>query len=102
MKVTKASTYDRLEKWIEQRLPQSLILKRMPVGYGYCSYVYIKGHEPKGFMVHMFGGKGDPVAHIGTVDVDLYHPQYFADFEDLLRAYESETKDSIELKVWNG
>jgi hypothetical protein len=101
MKVSKRSTEDRLENWVAGRLPPGLVFKRMPVGYGYASHVYIRGHEPTGLR-RIFGDTGDPVAHIGVDGIDLYHPQYFSDFEDLVRAYEAETDDEVELRVWNG
>ena len=103
MKITKRIAQGTLSDYIETQLPRSLVVTKIPVGYGYVQYVYIRGHEP-GFITRLVFGSaatGDPVAFIGERDIELYHPQYQADFEDIIRSYERNYEGEIELKVWN-
>lgn len=75
-----------LARWVKDHLPASLVMCVSPCGYGVWYEIYRKGEEPKLFR------RTDPIAEIDGDSIRLFHPNYFADMEDLLRRYEAEFK----------
>lgn len=100
VKVIKIVPNDALARWLDGVLPPSLVRERLSSGYGYCDYIYA-ADKRRGVAEKIFSMRGDPVAYVGFDKVELYHPQYFADFEALLTAYETQHPDrTVVLEYW--
>jgi hypothetical protein len=96
MKLLRRIKNPRLAEFADRNLPHSLVLQTQTDGYS-CTYHYIyqKGHTP-----WLGLGRGDPVAQIKLDTVELMHPNYFSDIEDLVRKYEAETGHEITVEYW--
>ena len=99
MKVTRKNAPGRLWDWLGGQLPGSLVQHTVSVGYGVSLGIYRKGHSP-GLLERLFQNLGDPVAIVGENVVELFHPEYFSDIEDLLMKYERESGSTVELVYW--
>jgi hypothetical protein len=85
--------------WLAPRLPSGLEAKDYMVGYGHFCGVYRRGEAP-GFFKRAFDMIGDPVAEVCGTELRLNFPEYFSDFEDLLRRWEKETGIETTLSYW--
>ena len=99
MRTERHSNPPPLWNWIPGRLPQSLVFKKIKQGYGWSACIYRAGYR-RGIIDTLFENLGDAVAFVHSNEIELYHPEYYSDFEDLLRKYESETGAETTLKFW--
>ena len=98
MILNRQSNPPALWKWLTERLPSSLEWRQISAGYGYYCAIYRKGEAP-GPLLGIFTD-GDPVADVCDLEVRLNYPEYFSDFEDLLRRWEKETGIEPTLTYW--
>lgn len=100
MKTIRETSQDSLWNFIQAHLPASLRAEKIMWGYGHKCFVYASSYR-RGIVSRFFECEGDPVAEITFDTVELYHPQYFSDFEDLLRRYEQKQDGrSTTLRFW--
>lgn len=95
MKIQRAEKPGNVWPWLIAHLPTCFRAKESMIGYGVECAVYLSDHMP-GF----FGGRGDPIALVAGLTVELYHPEYYSDFSDLLLRFESESGYEPVLKYW--
>ena len=95
MKIERMIKPNNLFYWLEKNLPRGLEAICESCGYGYYRYIALRDSRT-------FSGlrKKEVVAEIFFSELILNHPQYFSDFEVLLRKYEEETGDAPTLKYW--
>lgn len=74
-------------------LPPSLRAVRLEYGYGTVFGICAKVRGLRNMLK-------DPVARITDGCIEVYSPEYFSDFEDLARKYESKYKNEIIIKLW--
>lgn len=86
--------------WIRAHLPPSMESHEISWGYGVCCNIYRKGDAPNAFMRAVVSHEGYPIATVHSLEVRLNEPQYFADFEDLLKKYEALTGIETTLTYW--
>ena len=82
-----------LWKFAEHRLPPSLRAVRKNIEYG---GVYAIAAKNRGLM-SIFESS---VAIITDDTIEIFAPQYYSDFEDLVRDFEAKYKTQIRIKVW--
>lgn len=99
MKTERRIAPSSLWLWLQGKLPRGLVPATMIVGYGRFCGIYLNGSTP-GFWAREFENIGNPVATISGFTVELHHPQWLSDFEDLLRRFEAEMKVSTKLIYW--
>lgn len=102
MKIERRVDPGVLWAWLQSHLPDSLKGHAMPSGYGFRQYIYAGGTMPSFLSRHCFEQIGDPVAEVSGTLVELYHPQYYSDFQNLLQSFEAETKVEPKLVYWEG
>lgn len=101
MKIERRVKASALWEWLQDKLPSGLKPVKVSIGYGYAYGLYQPGGEP-GWVARQFDQIGDPVAIVTENCIELHHPQWMSDFEDLLRRYESEKKVEARLIYWEG
>ena len=92
-------------RFIAEHLPQSMAARRWSDGYG-VKYLVWSGNvlvsevwdaawwSPwKWFSPKLFGSPTRPT-------IELRHPQYYSDIEDVIRKYESATGKEVEFRYW--
>lgn len=99
MKINSKYNPPKLWDWIKCRLPRGLEAKAVSVGYGYFCGIYRTGMAP-GLLARTFECIGDPVASVSGREIELNYPEWYSDFEDLLRRFESETQTVTTLNYW--
>ena|SRR5687767_3184215 len=96
MKVEKLPANGRhpaLWEFARDHLPSSLRATCTSDGYG--SIYAIEVREP-GLLNLLRSG----IATVGREEIELRHPEYFSDFEDLCRKYEAATGREVTLRFW--
>lgn len=85
-------------EWIKKNVPPSMVAREYACGYGSYYGIYQRGTAP---LTGIFG-YGDPIACVDEFErkVNLYSPEYFSDFEDLLRRFEAVSKQGTTLNYW--
>ena len=73
----------------------------MPFGYGQRYCIYADKSLPT-ILMRNLGYIGDPIADVQGSIVELFHPQYYSDFEGLLQKFELEEKRECKLIYWEG
>ena len=86
--------------WIRAAIPPSMEAHEITWGYGVCCNIYRKGEAPNLLMRGMFAAEGSPIATVHDKEIRLNEPQYFSDFEDLLRRYETHSGIETTLTYW--
>lgn len=87
-------------RWLAQHLPPSLEARELRNGYGTRCGIYRRGKAP-GFLARALDLEGDPVATVVFNEVELHHPEYHSDFDDLLRRYEFDHPGTeVTLRYW--
>lgn len=99
MKITRKTAPPRLWTWLQGKLPPSMVAKEIGIGYGLFCGIYLQGRAPS-VLARLFESSGDPIASISGNSVELHHPEYFSDFEMLLRRFERETGIEATLEYW--
>lgn len=99
MKVTKIRGPGDMWPFIKSELPASLTTLEIPVGYGYGKFIYRSDYR-RGFIDRFFDRIGDAVAQVDGTEVELFHQEYFSDFEALCQKYERNTGYNTHLKYW--
>lgn len=99
MKLNKRINQPRLWDFVREELPAGLVAKDFAVGYGRFFGVYRAGRVP-GLLARAFEFTGDPVAVVRHNEVELNYPEWFSDFEDLLRRWETSTGLETTLTYW--
>jgi hypothetical protein len=87
-----------LWEWLASRLPLSMERRVIHFAYSQSCNIYRKGEAP-GLLKRQFS-EGDPIASVLHNEIVLHSPEYFSDFEDLLRAFESTTGIETTLTYW--
>ena len=101
-RMTPSAPRGRLWAWIRARVGGRLVALEVPQGYGHVYGLYIPGTQP-GFWARAFDRTGDPVAVVGSESIEVFHPQWFSDIEDLIRLYEAEfARANVRLIYWEG
>lgn len=99
MKLNKVYRPPSFWGWVSKNLPASLEAREIPYGYGVCCNIYRKGEAPNGFTKHFTNG--DPIATvIDRNELRLNFPEYFSDFEDMLKRFEAQTGIEPTLTFW--
>jgi hypothetical protein len=99
MKLNRQYNRPALWDWLSARLPSGLEAKDFPIGYGRFAGIYRRGEAP-GFFKRALEFIGEPVAEVLETEILLNFPEYFSDFEDLIRQWEKETGLEITLSYW--
>jgi hypothetical protein len=94
MKTEIKRSYGSLFSFVKERLPLALVGKEVASGYGYLQAVCRKGDTGG-----MFRGP-EKIALIYETRIDLQHPEWTSDFEDIAREYEKHTGQEITLRIW--
>lgn len=102
MKIERQIESPKLWTFAREHLPRGLVAANYIIGYGRVAGIYaIRPEDKPGFFARMMAfTPRDPIAEIHGATIFLYHPEYFSDFEDLARKYESETGYEVTLKYW--
>jgi hypothetical protein len=91
MKLNKVYRPPNLWQWVKMNLPLSMEAREISWGYGTCCNIYRRGEAPGPVKAH-FGVEGYPIATVHSDhELRLNYPEYFSDFEDILRKYEAHT-----------
>lgn len=98
MKLNRRFNPPDLWAWAKIRIPASLEAREINFSYSISCNIYRKGEAP-GFLARQFT-EGTPVATVLHNEIVLHDPQYFCDFEDLLRSFESQTGLETTLTYW--
>jgi hypothetical protein len=101
MKLDRRTKPPRLWDFVNSNLPAGLVAKDFPVGYGRFFGIYRKGEVPS-FLARAFEFTGSPVAVVYSEGIELHYPEWFSDFEDLLRKWETKTGVEQTLTYWEG
>ena len=88
-----------LWKFVKDTIPKSLTAEEIQIGYGKFQVIYRIGHK-RGIMDRLLEQLGDPVATVGTTTIEIFHPEYFSDFENIAQRYEHATAKEVLLKCW--
>lgn len=86
--------------WVKAHLPASMEAHEITWGYGVCCNIYRRGEAPNVFLRSAFSCEGYPIATVHSNELRLNYPEYFSDFEDLLRRYEQHTGVETTLTYW--
>lgn len=100
MKVERVIKHPNVFAFAKTHLPSGLITYDFQCGYG---YFYCIIHPPKPNWIKeqfMTFNSLDPIADVCGDVINLRHPQYFSDMENLARAYEAATGFEVTLKYW--
>lgn len=94
-KLPSGGRHPRLWEFARDHLPDGLRTAVKTCGYGSIYEIHIKERG----VLSVFS---DPIA---TVDayydtIELRNPEWFSDFEDLCRAYETKTGREVTLRYW--
>lgn len=97
MKLVRLTAFDGVPLWqfVFSHPPRGLRVSRCTSGYGeiYCLELKIKS-------LASYIPFTNPVAQIHDDVIEVFHPQYMSDIEDLVRAYEKETGREVLVKYW--
>ncbi len=89
-----------LDDFIEAALPDTLELQRVGHGYGYITTIVPKDTK-RSFMDKVCERVSkDAIAIIHTQSVELLHPQWLADMQDILQAYDRKYSTDTTLAYW--
>ena len=85
--------------FMRENLPPSLLAVKMDNGYGHVFGVEVKADSVANRIpvVRAFTGN---VARIWADACELFEPQYFSDFEDVIRKYEARYGKEVEFRYW--
>lgn len=90
-----------LWRFFEKHLPTSLKAIQVKDGYGVLYGVEVtKADEKRPLTSRLFGTTGFGIATIGLETVELRYPEYFSDFEEIIKKYESERGKEVKFVVW--
>lgn len=100
MKIEKLKAEKRCELWefFRENLPPSLRVAKYGNGYGQVMFVRIKERSIASYLKLLDQG----IAIVRDEEVELFHPEYFSDFEDICRRYEMVTGKEVTLRYWEG
>ena len=99
MKLQRRTKTPSLWGWLKPKLPRAFVARAVTCGYGQMCCIYVAGTEP-GLLGRLFDVVGNPAAVVDEQELELHEPQYLSDFQDLLSAYEAETKTTVTLTYW--
>lgn len=99
MKVERRTAPGFLWEWLKSHLPAGLTAVEIHQGYGVSQYIYRRGYR-RSFVDKLFENEGDSVAAVDEARITLNHPEYFSDFEDLIRKYEAEIGQEVTFIYW--
>ena len=114
MKIERLSSKKTCEFWefIKANLPSSLRAVKRVYGYGLRTVKRVYGYGEDGYgeiwgievkeKSDLFGylPLTDGIATVMNDTLELRHPEYFSDFEDLCRQYEVQTSKEITFRYW--
>lgn len=101
MKLIRQLGDDALYNYLRHHLPSSLRVEKVSSGYGYIKLVY-RVDCRRTIVNKMFDMQGNPVAQIHWKSIDLFHPEWLSDFEDIIKDFEKEYNEEVTLKYWEG
>jgi hypothetical protein len=103
MKLVKLTRAEVTPLWdfFERNLPSTLTVEKISDGYGGTMFIYVKpdlrGSRLPDRIKNWFG---IGIATIGDGYVELRRPEYFSDFEGIIRKYETATHKDVTFKYW--
>ena len=98
MKIQRYNGEHAFWRHVRRVLPKSMYAVVTQEGYGTTFHVTLR-ESAEGWRGLFPGPK---IADVKDDFIELYQPQYFSDFEDIIRSYESKTGNNVTLKFWEG
>lgn len=100
MKIVRKTPIDHqpLWLWLKDKVPRSIRAKKYTDGYGWM-YGFIT-NDLMGICTSGTILTSGWVAKVENYTLELLQPQYYGDFEPLLRRYEKETKNKVKFIFW--
>lgn len=96
VKLTEDGGHLNLWRFFEKRLPSTLVARRKDDGYGGIYAIDVRDStESRLSRIFKHG-----IATVTGDYVELRHPEWFSDFSDICKAYESETGEEVTLAFW--
>lgn len=83
--ITKTAEPPELWNWLRANLPSDLIAYKRTDGYGYTWGITIKERGMPNLLNRWFG---ESIALVDDAQLELQHPNWTSDFQDLLGRYE--------------
>ena len=98
MKLVKINSQKECGLWefVRTNLPSSLRATKFGDGYGTIYGIEVKERSDIIGYLPLTSG----IATIGDGYIELRHPEWFSDFEDLVRKYEAKTGKEVEFRYW--
>jgi hypothetical protein len=84
-----------LWRFFREHLPSSLRACKRSDGYGGVYEIEVKERSLASYVPFSRG-----IATVSDDTVELRHPEWFSDFEDICKRYEKLTKRKVTLKYW--
>ena len=87
--------------WLFMRnnLPPSLLAIKMDDGYGHVYGVKVKSNTLAS-RIPIIEWFKERIATVGDDRVELMHPQYYSDFEQIIAKYEEKYGREVEFRYW--
>ena len=85
--------------FMQKHLPSSLIAYKEDDGYGHTFAVRVKTNTVAN-RLPVANWLTDRIATVWSDSCELFHPQYYSDFEDVIRKYESQYGREVEFRYW--
>lgn len=97
MKIVKLKHEQQCNLWrfFKEHLPPSLRATSNDDGYGHQYGIEVKTRGLRSYVPF-----SDGIATVWDDHVELRHPEYFSDFEDIIRKYEAATGKEVEFRYW--
>jgi len=93
---------DLLCEWMQTRLPESMRIDKIIIGYGYTHAIYRKNYR-RPIMDKVFDRVGEAIATIEEDKITLYCPEWYSDFIDLIHGFEAEhTGREVTMRYYEG
>lgn len=99
MRIERLINTPKLWSFISENLPETLEPVFIQGGYGGIYGVQIKEPYMKSKKWYQIDRR-PTIAYIEGLTIVINMPQYFSDFEDLVRIYEEKFKKEITVKIW--
>lgn len=97
MKVERMDPNKECELWefVARNLPPTLRARKENDGYGFIMGIEVKERSLKSYVPFTRG-----IASVSDNFIELRHPQYFSDFEDIITRYEAATGKEVTFRYW--
>lgn len=103
MKIIKRKAASETPLWVffKRNLPPTLVCDERSDGYGTIYEIHVKRSLVNPSLKERFANWcSDGIAVVGADSVELRHPEYFSDFEDIIRKYEATGGSCVTFTYW--